>query len=850
MNRRLLHTLLPLLGLILFGVALFVLSRALQHHHLKDIVRQIEAIPRVGLAAALVLTILDYLTLTGFDTLALHYAGRRLAYRRTALASFISYAFSHNVGLSFITSVSVRYRLYSTWGLTALEIAKVSAFCGMTFWVGYLALAGAVFLVAPPPTGGLHLPVHSLRVVGAALLLILGAIAAASLAGRRGLRIRGQTFKIPDPKTLAAQIVVSTVDWTLAGSVLFAVLPAGSGISWPEVQGAFLVAQFAGLVSNVPGGLGVFETVVLVLLGPVIPAAALIGSLVTYRVIYYLLPLGASALLLGAHELAERREGVGKVARAVGRWAPQLAPPVLGFATFLAGLLLLLSGATPAAPSRLAFLRGVLPLPLLEASHFLASLVGAALLLLARGLQRRLDAAWWLAMTLLMVGIGASLLKGLDWEEALILALVFAALAPCHRHFYRGASLIRERFSPAWGAAVVLALGSAFWLTLFAHKHVEFSSELWWRFAVHGEAPRSLRALVGALALTGLFALARLLTPAPPRSGPPRPEDRARVRAIVAASPHTLAQLALLGDKQFLFSASGAAFVMYGVKGRSFVALGDPVGVDSERTELAWQFRDLCDRHGAWPAFYQVGPESLPLYLDLGLTPVKLGEEARVPLQDFSLEGHSRKWLRHVVRRSADEGLSFTIAAPEELEPLLPRLRQVSDIWLATKRAREKRFSLGCFDETYLKNFSTALVRSGGEVVAFANVWIGGDKEELSVDLMRYTPGLPPVLMDFLFVELMLWGRREGHRWFNLGVCPLAGLESRRGAPFARRLGALLYRHGENFYNFQGLRQYKEKFEPEWTPVYLACPGGLILPRVAASIAALVSGGLRGAVTR
>jgi phosphatidylglycerol lysyltransferase len=182
--------------------------------------------------------------------------------------------------------------------------------------------------------------------------------------------------------------------------------------------------------------------------------------------------------------------------------------------------------------------------------------------------------------------------------------------------------------------------------------------------------------------------------------------------------------------------------------------------------------------------------------------------------------------------------------------PLLERLRSVSDAWLETRNTREKGFSLGFFDETYLKQFPLAVVYFAGEIVAFANVWQGAGKEELSVDLMRFTPDLPPVMMDYLFVELMLWGQKEGYRWFNLGVCPLSGLENRRLAPASRRVGAVIYRHGENFYNFQGLRAYKEKFEPEWTPVYLACPGGLVLPRVAANIVALVSGGLKGAVAR
>jgi phosphatidylglycerol lysyltransferase len=104
--------------------------------------------------------------------------------------------------------------------------------------------------------------------------------------------------------------------------------------------------------------------------------------------------------------------------------------------------------------------------------------------------------------------------------------------------------------------------------------------------------------------------------------------------------------------------------------------------------------------------------------------------------------------------------------------------------------------------------------------------------------------------MDALFLELMLWGREQGYRWFNLGMAPLSGLEERTLAPPWNRAGAWIFRHGEHFYNFQGLRRYKEKFDPVWEPRYLACPGGLALPRVLADIAALIAGGLRGVVGR
>jgi phosphatidylglycerol lysyltransferase len=277
--------------------------------------------------------------------------------------------------------------------------------------------------------------------------------------------------------------------------------------------------------------------------------------------------------------------------------------------------------------------------------------------------------------------------------------------------------------------------------------------------------------------------------------------------------------------------------------------MGDPVATDeTERRELAWRFRELCERHGGWPVFYQVHPEHLGLYVELGLTLLKFGEEARVRLADFSLEGKARKTLRNTVNRLERDGYRFEILDGAAIAALLPQLRQVSDAWLSDKNTREKGFSLGFFDEDYLQSGPLAIVHQGTTVVAFANLWQGGGVE-LSVDLMRFTPESPAGLMDYLFIQLMLWGRAQGYIWFNLGMAPLAGLQNRSFAPLWNRFGALVFGRGEAFYNFRGLHQYKDKFSPEWEARYLALPNGImVLPRVLADLTALIAGGFKGAI--
>jgi phosphatidylglycerol lysyltransferase len=467
---------------------------------------------------------------------------------------------------------------------------------------------------------------------------------------------------------------------------------------------------------------------------------------------------------------------------------------------------------------------------------------------IARGLERRLDAAWHSSVLLLAAGVVLSLLKGLDFEEALLLAGMLAALLASRKEFYRKASFFADSLSPGWLAAVFLAVGTSVWLGFFSFKHVEYSNSLLWQFELAHNAPRFLRASVGASFVVLLFSLSRLLKVARPERGAPSSGELERAAAIAAASPETSAWLALLGDKQLLFSEKGNAFLMYGVRGRSWVCLGGPVGPRDERQELLWRFSELCDLHGGRPVFYEVPGADLALFADLGMSFLKLGEEGGVPLPDFSLEGGTRKNLRQTVTKVEKEGFVFEVLGKDAVPEIMPELRGVSDGWLAEKKTREKGFSLGFFSEDYVKRFPCAVIKKEGKIFAFANIWAGDG--ELSLDLMRYLPGSPNGVMDYLFIKLMLWGRENGYKRFNLGMAPLSGIHSHALAPFGIKLGSFLYRHGENFYNFQGLRSYKEKFTPQWEPRYLASPGGLALPGILLDVTALVSGGLKGAVSR
>ena len=833
------------------AVAAAMLQHELRGYDYRTLRDAVQGVSPTRITLALGLTVVCYLALFGYDLLAIRYVGRRMSWRRTALASFIAYAFSQSLGLSALTGASIRLRFWSTWGLTTREIAEGVAFTTLSFWLGVLAIGGVALIVEPVASHRVpFLPIGAPAWSG---LLLLGPVVVYLVAcwrAKEALQVRGRVLRLPSLRIAVAQVAVSTLDWALAGAVLWTLLPAAGGVSAVRLLGFFVVAQVVSLASHVPGGLGVFESMMLVFLRPYLPASDVAAALIVYRVVYYLLPLGVAILTLGAYEAGRGTGLVGRSLRVVGRVVPAAAPYWLSGATFIAGGVLLVSGSTPSVHSRMRWLDAMLPLVVIEVSHFAASVAGVVLLILANGLRRRLDAAYHLSVAVLSVGIATSLLKGGDFEEALILTIVLLALLPARRHFYRRSTLLSEPMSADWMVAIVLTLCGTVALGIFAFKHVDYGSALWWRFAVLADAPRVIRATVGVSVCTLGFAFARLLAPRAVRPSATSVADRDRVRPMVRTATSSTAHLALLGDKSLLFSASGQSFLMYGVRGRSWVALGDPVGLASEARELAWMFRERADRAGGRASFYEVGGQNLPLYIDLGFSLIKVGEEARVPLTSFTVQGNARKSLRRALRDAEQQGITLEVVPPDGVGAILPELRRISDEWKRSKSTREKGFSLGFFDEAYLRECPVAAIRQDGRMIAFTNLWSGDAREELSVDLMRHADDAPRGVMDYTFITLMTWGREQGYAWFNLGMAPLAGLERRALAPAWSRMGALVYAHGEHFYNFRGLRQYKEKFDPVWSPRYLASGGGLSVATTLLDVTSLVSGGLRGAIAK
>lgn len=835
-GRRLLPPCLALLVCALLLVGLQRLTLALDYH---AIIRHLRHLHRRSLVEALGGTLLSYLALVGRDYVALRHIGLRPPLANLTLGSVTGSALGNAAGFGALTGGAVRCRIFAAAGVSAAQVAQVTLLTAGTFGFALVLLStlGAV-AAAPAVAAVLGLPMRQVLAAGMLLLLGCGVALAWSALGPRQLRVWRFRIDQPGCRFILAQIGLIAIDVTGAAIVLWVLLPP-THVGFAAFLALFTVAMLLGVIAHTPGGIGVFETAMLFCLDRTVAPSAAVAALLAYRAIYFGLPLLLSAGLLGMFEARAALRGLRGVS---SQGFDRVAPLFLGVITFAIGVMLVVSGATPAFNNRLALLQDTLPLWVLEGSHFLGSVLGVWLLFVARGLLQRLDAAWWAALAVAALSLLASLAKGLAFVEAGVLAFFIVLLLLTRHRFRRPASLFHAPFPFAWLVAIAIVLVVAFWILFFAFRHVPYNNDLWWQFEFDDKAPRALRATVAAALFASAVALWQTLRLAPGRTAMPSATDLRDAELIVRSQERSAAVLAMMGDKSFLFSASRNAFLMYARRGRSWVALYDPIGPRSEWPELIRSFVALAHTHGGRAAFYQVRPESLPLYLDAGLRLLKLGEEARIPLPAFGLEGSHRANLRYALKRGERDGLSAEVIEPHAVSAVLPELRTVSDAWLNGRHTKEKGFSVAGFDAAAVTSQSLMLVRQHGKAVAFAAFMTTDMHSEATVGAMRHVPHASPYAMEYLFTKLALHLKATGYTTFSLGMAPLSGLAPTPLARHWHHVAHWLWRHGGRVYNFQGLRTFKSKFGPDWEPRYLAASGN-VGPFLALADIAVLAGG-------
>jgi phosphatidylglycerol lysyltransferase len=628
-------------GLLLLGVAIYVVQKEFRSLSVADVRAALAAIPTHTLWIAAGWTLLAYAVLTIYDRLGSVYAGHPVSYARTSLASFCAYTLAHNLGFAAVSGAAVRYRFYAAWGLPPLAIAKVVAFTSLTFGLGGMALGGMVLVIEPEVVPGLgdHVPHWVMQAIGLGMWALVLAYVTLSRV-RSHITVFGHRIDLPGFRMACAQTLLASVDVAVTAMIFYALLPPAEGLTFLKFLGIYITAYTAGIAASLPGGIGVFDGAILIGLQPWLPPAQVVGALLVFRLYYYIIPLFLAGALFAGFEIAQRRHVLARFA-AEQRVADALEVPAIAGLVGLGGTVLLFLGALPTSGSAVAEWAGA---EAALASQFAASIIGSLLLVMGYGLLRRLTLAWGASLGLLLVGVLICWMRDEAWWLWGAFLLVAVLLAAMRSAFYRDARLMREPLAlESLVPLAVVGLGAIMLATVSYRGSV--GGESWFEVVASPLVPENLRFTVGLAAALLLVGMVRLLRPARLKPEAWGEAVRERLKDLGAAAPE---------------QADGAVFGEAGLAGFAFVkrdgiwmALGDPVGEERDRISAVWRFRDMCDRAGVDAAFWRVSVGLLRVYGDIGLTAFPLEAER---------EGATPRYL--------------ACRAERDLEKLLPLLPQ------------------------------------------------------------------------------------------------------------------------------------------------------------------------------
>ncbi|MGC4376723.1 bifunctional lysylphosphatidylglycerol flippase/synthetase MprF [Fictibacillus sp. Mic-4] len=818
MTKRLLK-----IGKILFPILLITFiffqgKKELAGLSLKDSIKAIKEIPNGGFLLAVAVGALAVATMFFYDYILVRSLKTEIPVQKIFRVSWIANTFNGILGFGGLIGASLRAMLYREHVDDGKQLLKGIAWMAPAVINGLSILALLSLFNVFPAHVVLDEKVWMWVVFVGVALIVPAYILVSKLKKSDSI----------SPKYTLMYSAVSFVEWLSAGVVLYVILKlTGIDLTFAQTIGVYTVAATAGVISLIPGGFGSFDLMFLIGMQAFdIEKGAVLTALLLYRIAYYFIPFGLG-LVFAALEmtgvvmkkmddnrfLTPAIETTGVIWTLQRQFFIRLGSWSLSALILLSSLwifmlvsfevvYLLASGGADFE----------LPVQLIYLDHALTFGCGLILLFLVKEIYRKTKRAYYMAIIAL---VAASILNLLTlWVLVAIILLIVAGL------LYTLRGRFKRRSLPFTSASVfhmiilsIITLCLFVWLTKLLLDLSGYTGSYIGLYSVTFSA--FLFACIYITVFVIIFDKAHDQLPG-------EEADDKKLEAFLAKhGGNVLSHLGFLGDKRFYFSSDGKAMLQFAKVGKRLVVLGDPFGEPSSIPAILKEFTDETDRYGYYCIFYQISGQLMALYHDLGYNFFKLGEEAVISLDSFTISGKKRAGLRATFNRFEREGYTFDVHHPPFSEDFFQELRHVSDAWLGTKK--EKGFSLGYFDEDYLSRAPIAtLSDQDGKIVAFMNFMPVYQPGQLSVDLMRYYPDSPGGIMDAMLIHLLNWAKENGYKYFNIGMAPLSNVGQAKTAFLYERIAAAIFNKVRYMYSFSGLRNFKSKYSPIWTGKYLA----------------------------
>ena len=615
------------LGVLLLGGAIYVVWKEFHHLKISDIRAALSDISTKALVGSFIWTVLSYGVLTFYDRLGTMYAGHKVSYARVSFASFCAYSLSHNLGFAAVSGAAVRYRLYAHWGLTPVQIAKVIAFCSLTFGLGGMVLGGCILFIEPEavPFLGTIIPHWGMYLIAMLLWgIVIGYISLSRFVGK--FMVFGVHVELPHWKMAFVQVALATVDVAVTAAIMYQLLPDAPNLTFARFLGVYLSSYTAGLAANVPGGLGVFDTAMLLGLEPYMSAPRILGGIVVFRLYYYIIPLFIAGTLFSGNEIVMRGGALFRRGKPAPRTAARSVFSERSFAVVastgsvaLCGAMLLGIGVLDDKPQFPWFDADFAEVAA-NAGQFVPSLIGAALMVFAIGLTRRVTFAWFMTIILLVIGACYTTAQGFSTWVPAVLLFTAVLIAPFREAYYRHARVIKSPLQPGTLVPLLVLAVCVLNLALLEPRVRGMSENSLFDLVTSPDFSNGSRVTLALVVVLGLLALWRVIRPVRVRWLEWKGEGRLRYASLGIEDPPATADGVVFGESE-------RAAVPFRRVGRVLLGLGDPAGAESDRVSAIWNLRDLAVQEHRDPAFYRGGAGLAKVYEDLGLTPVALGSD-------------------------------------------------------------------------------------------------------------------------------------------------------------------------------------------------------------------------------
>ncbi|MBC2368211.1 bifunctional lysylphosphatidylglycerol flippase/synthetase MprF [Listeria booriae] len=616
-------------------------------------------------------------------------------------------------------------------------------------------------------------------------------------------------------------ILTSFIDWTcVIGSFLLIGYLIGVQINFLEIIPIFIVAIIIGIISMIPGAAGSFDIVMILGITALgVDKEVVVAWILLYRLFYYMIPFIIGVLFSAKNASNILNTRYSNIPREI---SANFAHRIVVFLMYFSGVMMILSATIPVAFSDFKLLNILDPLSFHIILQFPSVLLGFLLIIMGRGFAARVTKSYWPTICLISLTLIYTLLRDFTWSIILFLIVLLLII------LFSKAELYRKQLVYSWEKKTIdgiiftslsmLYVGIGVYnLPSFPHHrgynaHLFFPSERIW---ISG----FLAILVVSLCM---FFFIRYLQRPRHQIGQNLDEQRA-MSVLENYGGNMDSHLLFLKDKRmFVYTNSeGIDTVLFQFKAYNdkCTVMGDPSGKRADFPAAIEAFLEECDIWGYSPVFYEVSQEIVMILHEYGYDFIKMGEEAHVELDMFSLVGKKNKGKRTIKNRFEKENYAFEVVSPPFDSHFVETLREISDEWLGSRK--EKGFSLGFFTEDYIQRSPIGIVKEeNGNIIAFANLIPTYNDPEGTIDLMRHKKDAPSGVMDYLFLSLFEYMKEDGKTYFNLGMAPLSNVGSSKKSFVQERIAFLVYNFGTRFYSFQGLRNYKNKYATSWKPRY------------------------------